>query len=141
MISLFSCYQTLFHIIYLLQLLSLWLCFSSSPENLCERVCDAFQSHTLKRGHWGLFQKRHFPQYINLHTHAKIFFPLFSWYMDLHNNRMYHMFSFHSSHFLPESGARTKFSATLHNCTIFYSFICASLYDIYICREENPFEL
>lgn len=37
MISLFSCYQTLFHIIYLLQLLSLQLCFF-----LYVRICSCF---------------------------------------------------------------------------------------------------
>lgn len=105
---------------------------------------------TRPRGHEGLFQKRS-SQYITLYTPLFFihFFPfrLVLWIY------MFHMFSFHFSHFL--SGvSRKSFAAnkpdfpSFHSCTAFNNFICASLYrqfNALFCLQteiyENRFKL
>lgn len=105
-------------------------------------LCYFFDSHVIETKtagvFMGAFQKRFFSRYITL----RLFFspskhsssPFFSWCTDLHNNRMYHMFSFHFSHFSARGkleGALSKNLTRLHKCTveniIIEIFVCLAL--------------
>lgn len=130
MISLFSCYQTLFHIIYLLQLLSLQLCFFCLCIYICERflpLCSTKGNSKVLETPLNTLSSALAPE------NAFIFSFVFSWFTDLHNNGMHHhMFSFHFLHSYFQAMKRKrqifrKFNqllplAQLHSC-----FICDSL--------------
>lgn len=81
MISLFSCYQTLFHIIYLLQLLSLWLCFSQNLfwASMCCSLRLALTRHD-REGTRGFFKS--VPRNISPFTprYFLYIFFLFGWF-------------------------------------------------------------
>lgn len=118
MISL-SCYQTLFHIIYSLQLLSLWLCFQEfSPDKarVCVWVCAPGSFSASPYINLGALEKNSF---------CFIFSCFSAALCDLHNNRMHHMFSFHFSHF-PTGRIFREFNRFSAIAQYFYGFICAA---------------
>lgn len=100
MISLlfFSCYQTLFRIIYLLQLLSLWLCFhSTSASDMCVYACVCIFFPLFTHIRTRVFQNRFFSRYITLHALYILssFFPLFHFFN--HRQNYYFSSSFYSA--------------------------------------------